>query len=51
MVGLLSHHVHVFVDVEVKVHGEKLWCVSLKCFEAKKIRRDYVSYVGRDECE
>lgn len=51
MVGLLSHDVHVTVDVEVKVHGKRRWCVSLKCSEAKKIRRDYVSYLGRDECE
>lgn len=51
VVGFLSHHVSVFVEVEVKVHGEKLCRVSLKCFEATKIRRDSVSYLGRDECE
>lgn len=49
--GASFHHVSVFVEVEVKVHGEKLWRVSLKCFEATKIGRDSVSYLGRDGCE
>lgn len=36
---------------KVKVHREKLQPVSFQGCEAVKMMRDYVSHIGRAECE
>lgn len=48
---LISHNKRFLMYVKVKVHREKLQHVSFQGFEAVKVMRDYVSHLGRAECE
>lgn len=52
MVTLLtSHNKRFLMHLKVKVHREKLQHVSFQGCEAVKMMRDYVSHIGRAECE